>query len=545
MLFPKLYDYQDLMLSRIATELAKPDGRKAPGRFGRKERRARSVMVQMPTGTGKTYVMAAVIKRTKVAGEVWVIAHRRELVEQMEQTLDKFGMAYVEAKSVEEWKRADIRVMSIQWLAKNIGETKTSPALIIIDEAHHAMAASYRMLWTIYPDAQRIGFTATPCRMKAADFTKQFDVLLQSYTVREFIERGRLSLYDYVVTNRNSADQHTIDSFEKRGTDGDYSVSEMAAKLNVEQTIGRLYQSVRKYAYGKKGIVYAIDRRHAKNIAEYYTAHGLRAVAIDSRTPAAQRTKIVADFKEGRLDCLVNVNLFDEGFDCPDVEYIQMARPTLSLAKYLQMVGRGLRVHPDKTMCVLIDNVGLYRMFGLPDAERNWDRMFEGFAAGKGSIDRLRRVAQGIAVNNSMEIVANHSSMMPKTDEEKRVFEEQTVPYQSDGRWGLKSGNEIVLSAIYAKIDPFVGCYCAYSIADGRWGVLTRRGRVIVSPEYKRVNVLPDGTATVSVNDFFEQTINLVQAEQEERENREWRKRFSEKLEKHRYEYRKKKKKTN
>lgn len=501
----QLYDYQGIMLRRIEAELAKPSDKKLCAQNGVRMRLGRSVMVQMPTGTGKTYVMAAVIKRTKVAGEVWVIAHRRELVEQMGQTLGRFGLEYVTTKSIDGWSETKIRVMSIQWLTRNIGRVPTHPALVIIDEAHHAIAPSYQELWTVFPEALRIGFTATPCRMRQVRFTKLFDVLLQSWSIDRFIKEGRLSLYDYVVINRHSDEQHTIDGFERRGADGDYSVTEMEEKLNVVPTIARLYLSVRKYAYGKKGIVYAINITHAKNIARYYSENGLRAVAIDSKTPSAQRAQAVDDFRQGRIDCLVNVNIFDEGFDCPDVEFIQMARPTLSLSKYMQMVGRGLRVHPDKKMCVLIDNVGLYRMFGLPSEKRDWKRMFRGKEAGRGSLDRMRNVRVS-EVNNDMEIVASHSGMAGWIE-----FYERIEPFEQGGRWGLRSGEQVVLRPIYCMIMPFVGDYCAYMLAPNRWGVLRRNGKPCVAPDYKKVEILAGGYAILTQSEIYSERVCLEQ----------------------------------
>ena len=158
----------------------------------------------------------------------------------------------------------------------------------------------------------------------------------------------------------------------------------MDAVLNRRPSIERLYESVRQYAHGKKGIVYAVSISHARNIAEYYNNKGVNAVAIDSKTPAKLRKQMVEDFRQGKIQVLVNVDVFSEGFDCPDVEFVQMARPTLSLAKYLQQVGRGLRKTDGKETCMLIDNVGLYRLFGLPTAYRDWQAMFEGRLAGKG-----------------------------------------------------------------------------------------------------------------------------------------------------------------
>lgn len=499
----ELYDYQEMMLRRIEECLSMPSRRHIfnPNRV--KVTLGRSVMVQMPTGTGKTYVMAATIQNVKVDGEVWVIAHRRELVEQMERTLERFGMEYVEAKSLKDWPAAKIRVMSIQWLTRNIRNVENQPELIIIDEAHHSMAASYQELWTIFCGAMRVGFTATPCRMKRVKFSKLYDDLLQSWSIDQFIRAGRLALYDYVVINRNSEEQHTIDGFERRGSDGDYSILEMDEKMNTKPKISRLYESLESYAHGKKGIVYAIDIAHAKNIANYYESHGLRAVAIDSKTPSAQRTQMVNDFKDGRIDCLVNVNLFDEGFDCPDVEYIQMARPTLSLAKYMQMVGRGLRVHPEKRLCVLLDNVGLFRVFGLPNVAHDWENMFYGYTAGNGKLEKRRR-QKTYEENNEMEIVAQHSLAIKEYE-----YVESIVPFEQNGRWGLRSGETVVLRPMYQKIEPFVGDYCAYMLAPHRWGVLRKSGRVCISPEYQKVKVLPDGYAILVQNEIREERVRL------------------------------------
>lgn len=506
----QLYDYQSQMLRGIESELAVSSRRTVRLSGGKKVRLGRSVMVQMPTGTGKTFVMAAVVRDIKVCGSIWIVAHRRELVEQMKETLARFGIAFKESNDMDDWGKAKVRVMSVQWLSRNIREigAKAHPGLIIIDEAHHSIAPTYQEMWLTFPHAQKIGFTATPCRLKAASFKMLFDTLLTSWGIRRFIEEGRLSLYDYVVINRDSEDQRMIDFLEKRDASGDYSTSEMDEKLNVDPAIVRLYRSVDRFAHGKKGIVYAINIRHARRIAGYYSRQGVSAVAIDSKTPPGERARIVEDFRRGKVDCLVNVNLFDEGFDCPDVEYIQMARPTLSLAKYLQMVGRGLRVHPDKKMCVLIDNVGLCRMFGLPDAERSWERTFEGKVPGRGKPDRNRKNNLRI-VNNDMEVVVNHSRLLPRSEEENRAFMENIEPFEKGGRWGLRSGEEIVLQPMYKMIEPFVGDYCAYMIAPNRWGILHRNGRPFVSPDYKKVELLPGGDAILTQSEIYSERIHL------------------------------------
>lgn len=401
----KLFDYQQEMLENI-TEVfsAAAFDTVLYNEKGKKVNVGSSVMVQMPTGTGKTYVMAAVVKwflDTYSKGEVWLIAHRKELVEQMEQTLDRFALEYGEKDEVLE-EKVRIRVLSIQWLTRNIGDLEKNsfkPGMIIVDEAHHSLATSYQDMFIRNPKALKIGMTATPCRMKQASFRTLFSRLITSPSIKDFILHGYLAPCNYVVIGEKSTEQQIVNLLTDRSGDGDYSVKEMEEKLNVTDVIRRLYNSVVKYAYGKKGIVYAINIDHAKAIAEYYNALGIKAVALDSKTAAKTRKKAVEAFREGELDCLVNVNLFDEGFDCPDVEYIQMARPTLSLAKYLQMVERGLRISKKdpKKVCMIIDNVGNYRKFGLPDRYRDWNAMFEGMMSGRCEVSSYKAEGDGTA----------------------------------------------------------------------------------------------------------------------------------------------------
>lgn len=401
----RLFDYQQEMLENI-TEVfsAAAFDTVLYNEKGKRVNVGSSVMVQMPTGTGKTYVMAAVVKwflDTYSKGEVWLIAHRKELVEQMEQTLDRFVLEYGE-KNEELKAKVRIRVLSIQWLTRNIGDLEKNgfrPGLIIVDEAHHSLATSYQDMFIRNPKALKIGMTATPCRMKQASFRTLFSRLITSPSIKDFILHGYLAPCNYVVIGEKSTEQQIVNLLTDRSGDGDYSVKEMEEKLNVTDVIRRLYNSVVKYAYGKKGIVYAINIDHAKAIAEYYNALGIKAVALDSKTAAKTRKKAVEAFREGELDCLVNVNLFDEGVDCPDVEYIQMARPTLSLAKYLQMVERGLRINKKdpKTVCMIIDNVGNYRKFGLPDRYRDWNAMFEGMMSGRCEVSSYKAEGDGTA----------------------------------------------------------------------------------------------------------------------------------------------------
>ena len=330
----------------------------------------RSVMVQMPTGTGKTVVLAELVKRLKMKDEgvrILIVAHRRELIEQIKATIKRMKM-----------DSRNITVESIQTISRRIDALDFIPSLVVIDEAHHALAKTYKMMWETWPDVKFLGLTATPCRLNGKGFTDLFDVLVQSWDIPAFIKDKWLSTYDFVSIKADSRTQQLISSLKKRGADGDYQVKEMDAVLNKRPTIERLYECVIEYAHNRKGFVYAINIDHARSIAEYYQSQGVNAVAIDSHTPVKERERIISSFRSGGLQVLVNVDIFSEGFDCPDVEFIQLARPTLSLAKYLQMVGRGLRPSKGKKNCRIIDNVGLYRVFGLPSQIWDWQSAFEG-----------------------------------------------------------------------------------------------------------------------------------------------------------------------
>ena len=342
----------------------------------------RSVMMQMPTGTGKTVVLASLVKQylnRDADCSVLIVAHRIELIEQTGTFLNHFGIDYgviAGGKRPAVLKR--VMVASVQTLSKNL-DIDLSPSLVVIDEAHHALAKTYQMLWTAWPEAKFLGLTATPYRMSGDGFTDLFEVLVDSWSVKQFIADGWLSPYDYYSIRPDSEEQQEIDSLKKRGADGDFHMKELREKLDVRPSIERLFEAFERFAFDKKGIIYAIDIAHAEHIAEFYRLQGVKAVAISSKTPAKERAEVIRTFRdENRIQILVSVDLFSEGFDCPDVEFIQMARPTLSLAKYLQMVGRGLRPCKGKQCCTIIDNVGLYRTFGLPSVDRDWGAFFLG-----------------------------------------------------------------------------------------------------------------------------------------------------------------------
>ena len=440
----KLFDYQEDMKVRIEKAL----------------RLHRSVMAQMPTGTGKTYLLTAVIDSfvsNNPMEKVWIVAHRRELVSQIDETVRKFHSYSASNTSS---LLSSVKAMSIQWLMRHYDEIEEEPGIIVIDEAHHALAKTYKEMWERFPKAKFLGLTATPCRLNGKGFTDLFDVLVQSWSVPEFISKGRLATYDFVSIKSDGMTQRLIDSLQKRGADGDYQNKEMDMLLNKKPSIERLYRSLEEYVKGRKGIVYAINISHAQKITKLYQENGVKAIAIDSKTPATERQQDIEAFKKGDIQVLVNVDIFSEGFDCPDVEFVQLARPTLSLAKYLQMVGRGLRVAKGKKNCVIIDNVGLYRVFGLPSQVWNWNAMFEG------------------------KLKVGKRKETPKDREFFLMNEKQDdIQIHPDSEMMMVMSHEELLQTLkYREFVDSKGEFAIIKLPDGKMTVVNRQGEQVIEP---------------------------------------------------------------
>lgn len=346
--------------------------------------RYRNVMFQMPTGTGKTMLFSSIIKDLHEYSDqiqILILAHREELIEQISHSIGrKHGISHGKIKAgYNEEKYYNVQVASVQTIVRRLEDRwdKREFDFIIIDEAHHALAKTYVKIYDTFPKAKILGVTATPYRLNAEPFTPMFDILVKSKSVHSFIKEGWLSDYEYYSLKPDSTMQHLINSIAIDKT-GDYSEASMKIELDKEIIRANLVESYLKFAAGKKGIIYTIDRDHNLHVMESFQKIGCNVAAIDCHTPTEERRKHVDRFKKGEIDIICNVNIFSEGFDCPDVEFIQLARPTLSLSLYLQQVGRGFRKATGKEKVIFIDNVGQYNKFGLPSVNRKWQWYFEG-----------------------------------------------------------------------------------------------------------------------------------------------------------------------
>ena len=439
--------------------------------------RNRSVMVQMPTGTGKTHLMAAAIREYAKKG-VLVVAHRRELIEQIKATVTVYGI---------DLTKDNVVVESIQKLSKpafrpqltspNL-EEEFEPSLVVVDEAHHALARTYKMLWDWWPEARFLGLTATPCRLSGEPFTDLFDTLLQSWPMKRFIREGWLSDMDYVSVKPNSIYVQKVASLDKRGTDGDFQTKQVATVMDRPESIAHLYQSYKQFADGKKGIVYAINRLHGQHIMEYYRQQGVNCAWLEAQTPTKERKKTIKDYRNGLIDVCVSCDILGEGVDFPAVEFIQLARPTLSLSKYLQQVGRGMRKYQGKDKVTILDQVGLYLIFGLPTSDWDWGAMFRGEKKGKGVLPKIKggwtrgEPEDKLLVNEEMvhiDMDANLKS--PLTEEtEKEVtagnvcvypidewYEEENygrlTVFRKNAAYGIKRDGEVICGPKYADVQ--------------------------------------------------------------------------------------------
>ncbi len=372
----------------------------------------------MPTGTGKTRLFTSIAKdihkysvRTQTVHKVLILAHRIELIEQISESVgQKYKLAHgliIPNTNID--KKYPTQIASVQTLKRRLNTSlKLKFDLIIIDEAHHAVADSYVVICNQFPDAKILGVTATPYRLNGSGFKPMFDDLIISQSISEFIAKGWLSNYIYYSIRPSSKIQQIIDNINDFDIDGDYAERYLNKHFNVDKIRAGIVENYQKYAQGKRGIVYTINIDHNKNVCNAFKKAGINADFIDSKTKPGIRKEKVKMFRNGEIDVLCNVNIFTEGFDCPEVEFIQLTRPTKSLSLYLQQVGRGLRIHNNKSNVLYIDNVGLFNKFGLPCTTRKWKYHFEG----RNFIDKEKNISNTVRWIEEKNITEGNEEMM-------------------------------------------------------------------------------------------------------------------------------------
>lgn len=237
------------------------------------------------------------------------------------------------------------------------------PELIITDEAHHAAAASYRRIYDAFPDALRIGFTATPARL-AGGLDGVFDSMVEGVSTEWLIENHYLAPYKYYSVK-------LVDTSKLHRRAGEYVQSEVDALMANRAIYGDVLSSWRRFASGKKTIVYCASVNSSKAAAEEFNADGIAAAHLDGSTSKAEREQTIKDFRDGKITVLTNVELFGEGFDVPDCECVVLLRPTLSLTVHIQQSMRSMRFKEGKT-AIIIDHVGNVFRHGFPDDIREW-----------------------------------------------------------------------------------------------------------------------------------------------------------------------------
>jgi DNA repair protein RadD len=333
---------------------------------------ARAPLLVAPTGAGKTVMFSYVALSAAERGRrVLILVHRRELIRQSAAKLAAAGVRYGIIAPGNTPNREAVQVASVQTLARRLGDPRyPAPDLIVIDEAHHAVAGQWATVCKAYPDAKLLGVTATPERMDGKGLGVKaggpFDALILGPSVASLMEQGFLS------TTRVLAPAVAPDLSEVRTSMGDFRSGDLEAEMDRPSITGDVVAHYARHAAGLPTIAFCISVQHAVNVAATLREHGWRAVAASGSTPPAERDAAIAGLADGRVQILCSCDLISEGLDVPAVGAVILLRPTKSLGLYLQQVGRGLRPAPGKPNLVVLDHAGNTLRHGLIEADRPW-----------------------------------------------------------------------------------------------------------------------------------------------------------------------------
>lgn len=332
-------------------------------------RGVRRVLRQAPTGSGKGEEIGYMAERGAARGRrVCVLVHRMELIDQVDRTLCRRGVAAdVIAPDFPQTNARDARVhiASIAKLARRIERWRDSFDLILVDECHHATSPTWRSVIELQRTAHVVGFTATPERLDGRGLGEIFQHLVVGPMTAELIEAGYLSPFVvYEPTARPDMSSARIRA-------GDYAIEDLRERLD-GLVIGAAVRERQRLCPGVPTVAFCVDVKHSQMVAEAFRAAGVRAVHLDGDTPASERRSAIAGLASGEIKVICNYGLISEGLDVPGIGAVLLLRPTASLTLYLQQVGRAIRPSPGKDRALILDFSGNCARHGLPDEPREW-----------------------------------------------------------------------------------------------------------------------------------------------------------------------------
>jgi len=304
-------------------------------------------------GGGKSCIASEMAKQATLKGNrVLFIVHRVELVKQITDTF--------------KWWGVDMNLCTVGMVQTITRRTAKmdEPELIITDEGHHGVSNSYRKIYDAFPNAKRITFTATPIRLSGGGLGDVNDILVSGVSTKWLIANEYLAPFDYYAPS-------VADLSGLHVKHGEFVTEEVVAKLNKPAIYGDVIKYYRQLSDGKQAICYCASVEHSKMMAVEFNFAGIIAAHLDGTTEDEERKKIVEDFRSGDVKIICNCEILGEGFDVPDCNTSILLRPTKSMVLYIQQSMRCLRYLPGKR-AVIIDHVGNYARFGLPDADREW-----------------------------------------------------------------------------------------------------------------------------------------------------------------------------
>lgn len=324
------------------------------------------VILQAPTGSGKSVMIAHIIGTALERGFTsWLICHRRELLDQLSDTLTTAGVPHGQIMAGRRMSADPVQVCSIQTLVRRV-EKLRPPRLLAIDECHHAVASTYKKVIDYCNESLVVGLTATPARGDGRGLGDVFGKIVPGPSVATLTAAGHLAPFRIIAPAK------AIDTAGLHIRGGDFAKGELEGLMNRTGITGDAVEQYKRLVAPGTCLVYCVSRLHAKTVTAAYRDAGIDAHYVCGDTPKDVREETIKSFRNGHPPVIVSVDLFGEGLDAPGLKSVQLLRPTQSLGLHLQQVGRGLRPEPGKDSCIILDHVGNTWRHGLPDDARVW-----------------------------------------------------------------------------------------------------------------------------------------------------------------------------